>query len=114
AVHVTMGKDRNELLDYFFKWGVADELLAFQVKGSKKEKHLTPFELADRFKPQLWVFGHHHQWFEVQRGLTRFQGLPECWHGYAVWSEKQGFVVVENFIKRHKGFWQNLFPSLFG
>jgi len=49
AVHVTVGKDRNELLDYFFKWGVADELLAFQVKGSRDEKHLTPFELADRF-----------------------------------------------------------------
>lgn len=49
AVHVTQGKDRQELLDYFFKWGVADELLSFQVKGTKDKDHLTPFELADRY-----------------------------------------------------------------
>ena len=70
AVHVTMGKDRNELLDYFFKWGVADELLAFQVKGSKKEKHLTPFELADRFG----VTGDHRYRLLFREYIGVFKG----------------------------------------
>jgi len=70
AVHITVGKDRNELLDYFFKWGVADELLAFQVKGSKKEKHLTPFELADRFG----VTGDHRYRLLFREYIGVFRG----------------------------------------
>ena len=70
AVHVTVGKDRNELLDYFFKWGVADELLAFQVKGSRDEKHLTPFELADRFG----ALGNQRDRLLFREYITVFRG----------------------------------------
>lgn len=49
AVHLTIGRDRSELSDYFFKWGVADELLAFQEKTGKEKNRFTPFELADLF-----------------------------------------------------------------
>jgi len=70
AVHVTVGKDRKELLDYFFKWGVADELLAFQVKGSRDEKHLTPFELADRFG----ALGNHRDRLLFREYITVFRG----------------------------------------
>jgi hypothetical protein len=70
AVHVTVGKDCNELLDYFFKWGVADELLAFQVKGSRDEKHLTPFELADRFG----ALGNQRDRLLFREYITVFRG----------------------------------------
>ena len=70
AVHITLGKDRNELLDYFFKWGVADELLAFQVKGSRDEKHLTPFELADRFG----ALGNQRDRLLFREYITVFRG----------------------------------------
>jgi len=80
AVHVTMGKDRNELLDYFLKWGVADELLAFQVKGSKEKEHLTPFELADRFgalgnQRDRLLFREYIQAFRGSRRATYSRGL---------------------------------------
>jgi len=70
AVHITVGKDRNELLDYFFKWGVADELLAFQVKGSRDKTHLTPFELADRFG----AFGEHRDRLLFREYISVFRG----------------------------------------
>ncbi len=73
AVHITAGKNRDELLNYFFKWGVADELLAFNVKADKAKKHLTPFELAD----QYGVTGDHRykllfrEYIQVFRGSRR-------------------------------------------
>ena len=82
AVHITVGKDRNELLDYFFKWGVADELLAFQVKGSKEKDHLTPFELADRFgalgdQRCKLLFREYIEAFRGSRRATYSRGLMD-------------------------------------
>ena len=90
------------------------------VPDSPRFRHFGPtgfdrgFEISRRFRPAIWVFGHHHQWFQAEREETRFEGLAESWHGYAVYHREFGFRRVEHFIKRHRGFWQNLFPGLFG
>lgn len=82
AVHITQGKDRQEVLNYFFKWGVADELLAFQVKGTKDKDHLTPFEMADRYgatgdRRFKGLFREYINAFRGSRRATYSRGLKE-------------------------------------
>ncbi|MDX9979725.1 MAG: metallophosphoesterase [Lentisphaeria bacterium] len=39
--------------------------------------------ILDHFHPRLWVFGHHHRWFDRTLDGTRFFGLPQSWLGCA-------------------------------
>jgi len=40
--------------------------------------------IAEHFRPQLWIFGHHHRWHEATRDGTHYLGLPQSWVGYAL------------------------------
>jgi hypothetical protein len=40
--------------------------------------------VAAHLAPRLWVFGHHHRWFEDEVNGTRYLGLPQSWQGYAL------------------------------
>lgn len=58
--------------------------------------------LAERYRPRLWFFGHHHRWFELEREGTRYIGLPQSWMGYVLLSPDGGVerigheVPIEN------------------
>ena len=41
-------------------------------------------QILAHFQPRLWVFGHHHRWFDRTIAGTRFFGLPQSWLGCAV------------------------------
>lgn len=41
-------------------------------------------ELAAHFKPKLWLFGHHHKWFDFQDQHTRYYGFGDTWKGFGL------------------------------
>ncbi|WP_027183912.1 metallophosphoesterase family protein [Desulfovibrio inopinatus] len=41
-------------------------------------------ELLERYRPKLWVFAHHHQYYECMVGDTRFVGLDLAARGYVL------------------------------
>lgn len=80
AVHVSLGKDKQDISEYCFKWGIADELLAFQTKTSQKKEHYTPFELADLFavtgdQKYRMLFREYVQAFKGLRRVSYSRGL---------------------------------------
>lgn len=80
AVNVTLGRSIQDISDYCFKWGVADELLAFQSKTSKNKKSFTPFELADLFgvtgdQRYRMLFREYARAFRGTRRVTYSRGL---------------------------------------
>lgn len=62
-------------------------------------------EILERLRPPIWVFGHHHRWFEAAAGGTRFYGLPQGWHGYGVLHDDGRFEFVENHVPRDLSRW---------
>jgi predicted phosphodiesterase len=54
--------------------------------------------LLARFRPPLWVFGHHHKWFERSLGDTRFYGLAQSWRGGGVLLPSGEFRLFENTL----------------
>lgn len=64
-------------------------------------------QLALHFKPRLWLFGHHHRWFDARIDGTRYVGLPESWVGYVLMDTSGGIRIVENKISiRQRPWWQ--------
>ena len=55
-------------------------------------------ELAARFKPRLWLFGHHHKWFAGRDETTAYYGLCGAWKGFGLLGEHYGFEIVKNKI----------------
>lgn len=55
-------------------------------------------EIARRMKPGLWLFGHHHKWFETTHEGIRYLGIPEIWKGYALLRQGLNVTTVENYI----------------
>jgi hypothetical protein len=49
-------------------------------------------------RPRLWVFGHHHRWFDIRLDGTRFLGLPQSWNGYALIAEDGQLTTVANTV----------------
>ena len=49
-------------------------------------------------KPRIWLFGHHHRWFERRVEDTRFHGLVESWRGYGLLAPDGAFTAVSNEI----------------
>lgn len=54
--------------------------------------------VAEHLAPRLWVFGHHHRWFEGEVNGTRFLGLPESWQGYALLDGEGELAPVRNQV----------------
>lgn len=55
-------------------------------------------QLLQHFEPRLWIFGHHHRWFDRTIGATRFFGLPQSWVGYAVLGNDGQLVAVDHAV----------------
>jgi predicted phosphodiesterase len=51
-------------------------------------------ELAAHFKPRLWLFGHHHKWYEYQDSHTRYCGLGDTWKGFGLLDTDAQFRFV--------------------
>lgn len=61
--------------------------------------------VADHFAPRLWLFGHHHRWFETSLGPTRYVGLAESWKGFALLDSDLDLRLVRNSIGPPLGVW---------
>ncbi len=91
------------------------------IAGSPQFDHLGPpgfprgFDLARHLRVPIWVFGHHHQWHSSSRDGTRYEGLSESWHGYAVIKRKRRYTAVENLIplRPPRSLLQRLLTGLF-
>ena len=49
-------------------------------------------------RPRVWLFGHHHRWFERAVDGTRFHGLVESWLGYGLLAPDGTFETVRNQV----------------
>lgn len=55
-------------------------------------------ELAAHFRPRLWLFGHHHQFFSHVDRNTRYYGLSGTWKGFGLLDTDYDFRFVEHNI----------------
>ncbi|MCP4624640.1 MAG: hypothetical protein GY850_14085, partial [bacterium] len=55
-------------------------------------------ELVSHFAPRLWLFGHHHKWFEHKDGETAYYGLPSVWKGFGLLDSDYRYQVVKHLI----------------
>jgi Icc-related predicted phosphoesterase len=69
--------------------------------------------LFKHFQPALWVFGHHHRWFECVQGSTQFYGLAEIWKGYALLDADGKLSVVKHELAQPPSFWQKIWNWFF-
>jgi predicted phosphodiesterase len=69
-------------------------------------EHYGPTGFADataviaHFRPRLWVFGHHHRWFDKTIDGTRFFGLPQSWLGYALLGSDGDLHRVDHLLPK--------------
>lgn len=71
-------------------------------------------ELLEHFSPRLWIFGHHHQWFDRQLQDTRFLGLPVSWEGYAILEVGFNLTPVRHVVKPEQPILKRWFGGLLG
>jgi hypothetical protein len=64
--------------------------------------------LRAHFAPRLWVFGHHHRWFDHGAGGTRFVGLAQSWKGYGLLDCGATLRVVRHRVPIDTPFWSRL------
>lgn len=62
--------------------------------------------LVARFRPRLWLFGHHHQWFDRTIDGTRFCGLPQVWEGYGLLAPDASFTAVPHRLDPELTRWE--------
>ncbi len=55
-------------------------------------------ELSEHFRPKLWIFGHHHKWFELCRDETRYLGLSGSRRGFVLLGENYEYIIINNHI----------------
>jgi len=66
--------------------------------------------LAELYRPQLWIFGHHHRWHEVVQDGTRYLGLPQSWEGFALLGPEGDVQTIRNKISiRQRSRWRRWF-----
>lgn len=70
--------------------------------------------LLERYRPALWLFGHHHKWFELERDGTRFIGLAESWQGYALLHPGGRVETVRHEVAAADSLWRRMLASWFG
>lgn len=51
-------------------------------------------ELSAHFKPRLWFFGHHHEWFSAQDAHTAYHGVCGIWKGFGLLDDQYNFTRV--------------------
>lgn len=82
------------------------------VTSSPTFRHLGPpgfpgsQQMLEHLRPAIWVFGHHHRWFETSINGTRFYGLTEAWRGYGVLHDDGEFEYVRHEIPTSVGWWK--------
>jgi len=54
--------------------------------------------LAERYRPKLWLFGHHHKWFDRTLDGVRYCGLAQSWNGYGLLTPEGRFTPVRNRV----------------
>ncbi|MCK5783135.1 MAG: metallophosphoesterase [Desulfobacterales bacterium] len=72
-------------------------------------------ELGIHFKPELWLFGHHHQWFEHRDDHTSYYGFPSAWRGYGLLDEGFNIKIQNNempILKRKRSLMEKIFIKL--
>ncbi len=71
----------------------ASGLKQFHSTGSPHLKKLTK-----EFHPQWWFFGHHHQWFDLDKDGIHFIGLPQSWEGFVLLRPDGDIVKIKNTV----------------
>jgi Icc-related predicted phosphoesterase len=67
-------------------------------------------QIAEHYRPPLWIFGHHHRWHEVTHEGTRYLGLPQSWVGYALLDAEGEVRRVEHEVPiRSSSRWRRWF-----
>ncbi len=64
--------------------------------------------LLAHFAPRLWVFGHHHRWYDRSVGGTRFAGLAQSWKGYGLLDSEGTLQIVRHRVPIAVSFWARL------
>lgn len=80
GVNIAEGKNKREVSDYCFKFGIADELMAFQRKEPRGDNGYTPFEMASMYfetgEMRYWMlFGDYIRAFSGKSRVTYSRGL---------------------------------------
>lgn len=55
-------------------------------------------ELEAHFKPKLWIFGHHHKWFELKKNETTYFGLCGTRKGFALLGDNFELIIINHSI----------------
>jgi predicted phosphodiesterase len=69
-------------------------------------------QIVSRFHPALWLFGHHHRWYDRTVDGTRFVGLPQSWRGYLLLDDGGHVQPVDNRVAPHKTALQRIVARL--
>lgn len=56
-------------------------------------------ELASRYKPKLWFFGHHHNWHDYSDTHTDYYGLSGIWKGFGLLDDSYNFTMINHKIE---------------
>jgi len=54
--------------------------------------------LVEHFRPRLWLFGHHHRWFDRTCDGTRYVGLPQSWVGYVLLEAGPTVTMIQHDV----------------
>lgn len=75
------------------------------VRNTSGFEHYGPpgldrgLEIARRYQPRLWIFGHHHKWHRHEDEHTRYFGLSQGWNGYGLMKKDGSFSIVEHHLE---------------
>ena len=56
-------------------------------------------ELSARYKPKLWLFGHHHKWFCSEDDDTNYYGLSGIWRGFGLLDDNYNFTMITHKVE---------------
>ena len=103
GVNIAEGTNKREVSDYCFKFGIADELMAFQRKEPRGDNGYTPFELASMYfetgELRYWaLFGDYIRAFSGKSRVTYSRGL-KAQLGLKELTDKALLVVDEMVAK---------------
>ena len=71
-------------------------------------------ELVEYFKPKLWLFGHHHKWFEHRDGHTAYYGFAAIWKGFGLLDKNFKMDVYHHEVKipRNRSLLERVFVKM--
>jgi predicted phosphodiesterase len=56
-------------------------------------------ELAERYKPKIWFFGHHHKWHSHNADDVEYYGLSGVWKGFGLLDDNFNFTMIDHRIE---------------